>query len=69
MLKDSKRWYNSRTIWGSIIAVVAALLSALGHPIDDNSQLVLTDAILQIVAVGGSLFAIFGRLSASAIIE
>ncbi len=69
MNKEAKSWYQSRTIWGSLVAVAAALLAAIGQPIDQNSQMILTDAILQIVAVGGSLFAIFGRLEASAVIE
>ncbi len=69
MSQEHKKWYYSKTIWGSLIAVGAALLGAFGHPIDQDTQLALTDAVLQIVAVGGSLFAIFGRLDASAMIE
>ena len=69
MTQETKPWYTSRTIWGSLVAVVAALLAALGLPLDQNSQVLLTDVILQIIAVCGSLFAIFGRLGASAQIE
>lgn len=69
MNQEHKKWYRSRTIWGSLIAVAAAVLGAFGYPIDQDSQLILTDAVLQIAAIGGSLFAIFGRLGASAVIE
>ncbi|MEL6920584.1 MAG: hypothetical protein AAFO77_06100 [Pseudomonadota bacterium] len=68
-MEQSKPWYLSKTIWGSLIAVIAALLSGVGLDIDERSQAVLVDTILQGIAVVGSLFAIVGRLSASTLIE
>lgn len=68
-MNDIKPWYTSKTIWGSLIAVGAAIASILGFEIDPQSQASLTEAILQFVAVCASLFAIFGRLSATSMIE
>ncbi len=62
-------WCDAKTIWGSLIAVVAAIAAALGLEIDPQSQATLTEAALQVVTIGGSLLAIFGRLSATKIIE
>ncbi|MEM8749423.1 MAG: hypothetical protein AAGF28_03935 [Pseudomonadota bacterium] len=63
-MPNYKPWYFSKSIWGSLIAVAAGLTAAFGVEIDDESQSLLLEAIMQLIAVGGSLFAIFGRLTA-----
>lgn len=68
-MKTIKPWYASKTIWGSLVAVVAAGASAFGLDIDLAAQAQLSDIALQLVTVGASLFAIFGRLSARTTIE
>ena len=65
----SKPCYLSRTIWASLVAVAAALSSAFGHTIDAGTQGQLTEAAMQVVAVGASLVAVFGRLAATTTIE
>ncbi|MEM9734592.1 MAG: hypothetical protein AAF903_14055 [Pseudomonadota bacterium] len=62
---EEKDWYRSRTIWGSLIAVAAALGSLIGVEIDADTQTVILEAVLQLVAVLGSIYAVFGRLSAT----
>ena len=64
-----KPWYLSRTIWGSIVALVAAAASAFGMEIDDATQSAFVDVALQLVAVGGSLVAVVGRVSATSMID
>ena len=64
-MPEAKSWYFSKTIWGSLIAVAATVATAFGLNIDEASQLQLTDAVLQLVTVAGSLFAVLGRLTAS----
>lgn len=59
----------SRTIWASLVAVAAALSSAFGFTIDADTQVQLADAAMQIIAVGASLVAVFGRLAATTIID
>lgn len=60
-----KSWYMSKTIWGSLVAVLAAAASVFGLDIDPTAQAQLTDAVLQLVTICGALFAIFGRITAS----
>ncbi len=64
-----KPWYQSKTIWGSLIAVAAAIASAFGLEIDPESQTVILEAILQAITVSASLFAIFSRLTATSVIK
>jgi len=66
---DEKPWYMSKTIWGSLVAVAAALASTAGFTIDGESQLAISEAILQVVVAAGALFSIYGRLSATDIIS
>ncbi len=64
-----KPWYTSRTIWGSIVALLAAAASAFGIEIDDATQSAFIDIALQMVAGGGSLIAVVGRVGATSMIE
>lgn len=65
---EEKAWYLSKTIWGSLISVAAALAAAFGIAIDAESQLAIADATVQIVAAVGALIAIYGRLTATRVI-
>lgn len=66
---EEKHWYLSKTIWGSLVAVAAALASTIGITIDPENQIAIADAALQLVAAGGALIAIYGRLSATQMIS
>ena len=63
-MESNKRWYESRTIWASIVTFGSLLASALGVQVDDADQQVLVEALLQATAAGGALVAIIGRLVA-----
>ena len=65
---EEKPWYMSKTIWGSLVSVAAALAGAFGIAIDAQSQLAIADAAVQIVAAAGALIAIYGRLTATQVI-
>lgn len=65
---EEKPWYTSKTIWGSLVAVAAALSATLGINIDGATQSELAAVIVQITGAAGSLFAIYGRLIATDII-
>ena len=68
-MSDYKPWFASKSIWGSLIAVLAVIASAFGISIDEDTQSLLVEAALQIVAVGASLFSVLGRLNATTRIE
>lgn len=59
-----KPWYLSRTIWASIVTVVAAAASFAGVPIDEDSGADMVELILQIVTAVSGLAAVLGRLAA-----
>jgi len=65
---DEKPWYESKTIWGSLIAVAAALSATFGFSIDQATQSELSDVLIQFIGAAGSLLAIYGRLSATDVI-
>lgn len=60
-----KPWYLSRTIWASIVTVMAAGGGLLGYPIDASQSALAVDHALQIVAGISGLAAIFGRFAAT----
>lgn len=66
---EEKAWYLSTTIWGSLVAVASALAATAGITIDPDSQVAIADAVLQLIAAGGALVAIYGRLSATHMIS
>lgn len=59
-----KPWYLSRTIWASVVTVVAAAASLVGLPIDEEASADMIELILQIVTAGSGLAAVLGRLAA-----
>ena len=64
MLENTKPWYLSRTIWASLVAILAAAGGLFGLPVGDADAAAMTDALLQLVAAVAALIAIAGRLSA-----
>lgn len=66
---EEKRWYQSTTIWGSLISVAAALTAGFGIVIDAATQADIATAIVQIVGGAGALVAIYGRLRATHVLS
>lgn len=66
---DEKPWFMSKTIWGSLIAVIAALVTSIGITIDGTTQSAIAESAVQLVGALSSIFAIYGRLSATDIIS
>lgn len=65
---EEKYWYESKTIWGALLAVGASIMGALGITIDAVAQTDLADALIQLIGAVGAMVAIYGRLSATDII-
>ncbi len=65
---DEKNWWQSRTIWGALVAVLASVLNALDIKLDEGAQGELADTIVQLVGAVGALFAVYGRLNATRVI-
>ncbi|MEF2073839.1 hypothetical protein [Consotaella aegiceratis] len=61
---DAKKWYESKTIWGSLVVLGSCVLGLFGHEIDAASGEALTVALTNGAAAVGAVVAIVGRLSA-----
>jgi hypothetical protein len=68
-LTDEKPWYLSRTIWASLVTILAAVAGMGGLAIETTDQSLLTDSILQIVTAIAGLVGIYGRLRATTMIR
>ena len=66
---EEKQWFQSKTIWGGLIAATASLAGVFGISVDFVAQTELTDALVQLAGAVGALFAIYGRLSATEVIS
>jgi hypothetical protein len=65
---DTKPWYQSKTIWGVVVAFLAQILKPRGVDISAESPQ-LVDGILNVVSFAATLFAIYGRIRASKLIK
>lgn len=64
-MDDAKAWYESKAVWGGLIALFAAILQARGHMVPFQEQAMLTDAMTSAGGAFGALLAIYGRLAAT----
>jgi hypothetical protein len=64
-MDDIKPWWASRTIWASIIAVVAVIAGYFRYDIAAADQAALVDAISTGVGVVAGLIAIVTRIGAT----
>jgi len=64
-MTDAKPWYLSRTIWASLVTVVAAVAGLAGVSLEGFDDQLLVDSLLQAVTALSGLVAILGRIGAS----
>lgn len=65
-MEHTKSPLLSKGVWGGVIALFATAVSFFfGIEVPEADQTVLLEAVLQIVAAGGSILAIIGRLVAN----
>ncbi len=60
-----KSWYQSKTIWGALIAVAASALQLAGLEIGAADQAELADIAVTLAGAVGGLLALYGRLVAT----
>lgn len=61
---ESKPWYQSKTIWGGVVAVSAAIGGVFGLPLDPATQQGLVEVLCVLGGGFGGLLAIIGRVKA-----
>lgn len=67
-MDDNKKWYESKGVWGGIVAVAAAGASAFGYALDASLQASIVDLIVAGAGLVGGALAVWGRISASKVI-
>jgi hypothetical protein len=66
---DSKPWYQSRAIWGGIVAIASPAIAFAAHvTIGQGDIASAADALASIGSGIGGLIAIYGRIKATRLI-
>lgn len=60
-----KFWYQSKTVWGALIAVAASALQLAGIEMGSDVQADLAEIAVTLAGAAGGLLAIYGRLTAA----
>ena len=62
---DRKPWYASKTVWGALIAIAAAIVGAIWQiDVPEEAQASAAELIVAVVSGVGGLIALVGRLVA-----
>ena len=62
---EMKPWYQSKTVWGALIAIASPLLGRAGLEVGGAEQAELADALTTLAGTVGGLLALYGRLTAT----
>lgn len=65
---DSKKWYESKGVWGAVAAIVCGLAAAFGKDIGISEES-LTELLVQAGVVIGGAVALYGRIKAEKAIK
>ena len=60
-----KPWYLSKTVWGSVVAILAALAGLFDVDLSTADQARAVDMIVQAIGALGGLVALVGRFRAT----
>lgn len=64
MNDDAKAWYQSRIVWGALVAILASLANAAGVEVTAGNEGELADLLVAAVGTLGGLVALYGRILA-----
>jgi len=59
-----KFWYQSKTVWGALIAIAASVLQVAGIELGSDVQADLAEIAVTLAGAAGGLLAIYGRITA-----
>lgn len=62
---DTKPIWQSKTVWGAGVAILASLAGLFGYTFSPDDQGVLIELITTVVTAGGGLLAVYGRVVAT----
>ncbi|MCO6186680.1 hypothetical protein [Rhizobium sp. L1K21] len=64
-MDDLKLWYQSRTVWGALIAILASVAQMGGVHVDTSTQGDIAANLVSLSGALGGLIAIYGRVKAN----
>jgi hypothetical protein len=64
-MDGAKNWYQSKTVWGALIAVGASMLQVAGVDFGAEEQAQLAEIAVTLAGAVGGLLALYGRLVAT----
>lgn len=63
-MEESKPFWKSKTVWGSVIAIAAGILDVFGVHVSAELQGETVDLVLKGLELGGAGVALYGRFVA-----
>ncbi|MFQ5510091.1 MAG: hypothetical protein ACE5FN_12275 [Leptospirillia bacterium] len=64
-MNGTKAWWQSRAVWGGLVAALAGIGGLFGLNLDEVSQGMIVDVAVQMATVAGALVAVIGRVRAT----
>jgi len=62
---DSKPWWQSKAVWGGILAAVAGIIATVSDkPLPPDEVETLANSIPEVLAIIGGIIAVVGRIRA-----
>ena len=68
-MNGEKPWYQSKAVWGGLLAVGAGAATIFGYQVTPADQAQLSDLIVGLVELIGGFAAVVGRLKATKLIR
>ena len=65
IMAGTKAWWQSRAVWGGLVAALAGIGGLFGLNLDEVTQGMAVDAAVQLATVVGALMAVIGRVRAT----
>lgn len=64
-MEENKKWWESKGVWGGVLAVVGGLLGVGGYVLGPEDIETLSAAFASIGSAVGGILAVYGRVKAS----
>lgn len=65
---ETKKWYESKGVWGALVTVIAAAAGLIGYQVTPDDQQAIIGNITGIVTAVGGIVAWLGRVKATKVI-
>ena len=65
---DEKLWWQSKGVWGGLVAALAGVAGLAGYVVDADSQAAIVEILLLVSGSVGGVLATVGRVKATKVI-